>query len=286
MITLTLTVAQDGEMLPFQIIYKGKTRQSFLKVNFPDGFSLSANVKHHSNTNEVLKHLNEIVIPYVKREREKLDDPQQAALLIWDVFRGQKTDQVTSLLVDNNIKYEYVPNNMTADFQVLDLTVNKWVKSLMMEKFNDWFATCLRQELDSGKSLDDINIKFKLSTMKPLHAGWMIDVYNRLSSLEGKQIILAGWKASGIADALEKGLSGFSCNVLDPYDDIDHFDQGEIGFSITSVVSAASEEYIEKERVVVSSDDQDDENDSEYIPNVVIAENESEEEEEDEESED
>ena len=117
--------------------------------------------------------------------------------------------------------------------------------------------------------------------MKPLHAGWMIDSYNRLSSLDGKQIILAGWRASGITDALEKGLKVFSYNVLDPYDDIDHFDQGEIRFPIISVVSAASEEYIENERVIVS-DDQDDVNFSEYNPNITITEIESDEEEEDE----
>ena len=44
---------------------------------------------------------------------------------------------------------------MTADFQVLDLTVNKWLKNLMTEKFNNWFATNLQQELDSDKALDD-----------------------------------------------------------------------------------------------------------------------------------
>ena len=145
MITLTLTVTQDGKILPFQIIYKGKTMQSCPKVRFPDGFSLSANVKHHSNTGEVLRHLEEIVIPYVNADRAKLANPDQFSLLIWDVFRGQKTDEVTSLLTENKILYEYVPNNMTADFQVLDLTVNKWVKNIMMNKFNAWFADILRR---------------------------------------------------------------------------------------------------------------------------------------------
>ena len=145
---------------------------------------MSANIKHHSNSEEVLKHLEEIVIPYANAEREKLGNPEQFVLLIWDVSRGQKTDEVTSLLTENNI-YEYVPNNMTADFQVLDITVNKWVKCIMMGKFNDWLAETLRRELDCGKSLDDITIKFKLTTMKPLHAGWSVDVYNQLSSVEG-----------------------------------------------------------------------------------------------------
>ena len=80
-------------------------------------------MKHHSNIQEVLKHLKEIVILYVEAERKKIGNPDQFALLIWDVFRGQKTEEVTSLLKENKTVYKYVPNNMTADFQVFDLTV-------------------------------------------------------------------------------------------------------------------------------------------------------------------
>ena len=67
---------------------------------------------------------------------------------------------------------------MTADFQVLGLTVNMWVKDIMMDKLNKWFAETLKKELDAGKLLDEISIKFKLKTMKPLHAKWVIDVFN------------------------------------------------------------------------------------------------------------
>ena len=71
MIILTLTVTMNEKTLTFQATYKGKTKQSLPKVNIPAGFSLSANIKHYSNTQEVLKHLEEIVIPYVDTERKK-----------------------------------------------------------------------------------------------------------------------------------------------------------------------------------------------------------------------
>ena len=128
-ITLTLTVTLDGKMLPFQIIYGGKTGQSLPKITFSAKFSTSVNEKHYSNT--ITTHLQEIVIPYVDGEREKIGDAVQYALLIWDVFRGQKTEAVTSLLQEQKILNEYVPNDMTDYFQVLDLTVNKWVKNFM-----------------------------------------------------------------------------------------------------------------------------------------------------------
>ena len=64
---------------------------------------------------------------------------------MWDVFRGQKTHEKTSLLRENKIVYGNVPYNMNAGFQVLSLTVNKWVKGVMMDKFNKWFAETLRK---------------------------------------------------------------------------------------------------------------------------------------------
>ena len=44
--------------------------------------------------------------------------------------------------------------------EVLDLTVNKWLKGIIMGKFNKRFAETLRKELDAGKSLDEISSTF------------------------------------------------------------------------------------------------------------------------------
>ena len=161
------------------------------------------------------------------------------------VFRGQKTEAVTSLLHEQKILNEYVPNNMTNYFQVLDLTVNKWVKDFMEKKFNEWFATQLRNELEHGKELENVTIKFLLSAVRPLHAGWLIDCYNQFTSSHGKEIILAGWRASGMSAAVEDGLIGF---LIDPFNEINPFDQ-TIEINMTSAVRPMSEEYINKEKV-------------------------------------
>lgn len=57
-ITATFTVTLDGQFLPMQLIYSGKTKRSIPKVEFPKGFSLSANAKHISNEEESLKLIN------------------------------------------------------------------------------------------------------------------------------------------------------------------------------------------------------------------------------------
>ena len=91
-ITATLLETLNGVMLPFQLIYKGKTKRSLPSVEFPEGFSLSYNESHWSNEKESLKLLKEIINPYVEKVKEEMGLPMtQKALLIWDAFRGQQS---------------------------------------------------------------------------------------------------------------------------------------------------------------------------------------------------
>ena len=141
MITATFTITLDGHFLPVQLIYGGKTSKSLPRVNFPKSFSLSANPKHYSNEQESIKVLEEIIIPYVKKERERLGmEKDQAALLIMDVFKGQMTSPVLKVLSNNNILLQYVAANFTYLFQPLDVQggPNGFVKRLMKRKFTDW----------------------------------------------------------------------------------------------------------------------------------------------------
>ena len=86
--------------------------------------------------------LNDIVIPNVAKEREKLGLSQdQAALLIMDVFKAQMTDPVLKVL-SNNILLQSVLVNFTYLFQTLDLQggPNGFVKRLMKKKFGYWWS--------------------------------------------------------------------------------------------------------------------------------------------------
>ena len=213
LITGTFAETLDGSFLPFQLIYKRKTTQSLPKIDFPDGFSLSVNKKHFSNTQESIKFLKEIVIPFVDKRRSELKNPIQAALLNWDVFRGQKKTPVLDILKENNIIIEYVPNNMTNYYQPLDCTTKKWAKDFLNAKFSTWFSKQVQKHLDKGIALEDIDIRFQLTTMKPLHANWLIALYNELTSPRAKDVIIGGWEKSGIWDALKLGSRGLHQSI-------------------------------------------------------------------------
>ena len=67
--------------------------------------------------------------------------------------------------------------------------------------------------------MEDIDVQLRLSLLKPLHASWLVDLYNEFTSSKGKDIIISGWRASGILDALKLGSVGLPS--IDPFDDID-----------------------------------------------------------------
>ena len=84
---------------------------------------------HWSNEEKMKEYVTKIIIPYVECKRKELKlSENHPALAIFDVFRGQQTDQVSSLLEDNNIYIFNVPPNCTNRLQSMDLSVNKSVK--------------------------------------------------------------------------------------------------------------------------------------------------------------
>ena len=64
-----------------------------------------------------------------------------------------------------------------------------------------------------------VDISLKLSIVKPLHAKWLIEMYNHMTSSEGRDVCLKGWKVAGILDTTEKGLD--KLQNLGPFHDID-----------------------------------------------------------------
>ena len=140
-VTGTFSILFDGNFLPVQLIYGGKTTQSLPRFEFPKDFSLSTNPKRFSNTDESLKYLKEVIKSYVIKQRQILKcSADQKALVIMDVFTGQMTTAVLDVFKKANICTISVPANITKFYQPLDLTVNGYCKRFLKRKFNEWFS--------------------------------------------------------------------------------------------------------------------------------------------------
>ena len=206
-ITVTLAETSDGEILPFQLIYTGKTKRSLPSVKFSKGFCLAYNPKHWSNETETLRLIDEVLVPYITKVKEaKSLPPTQKSLLLWDAFKAQSTEVVKASLEANKIEVVTVPKNMTHLLQPFDLTTNAVFKKFEKRAFSEYFTSCIMKalELEPDRDVTSIEVDLRLSTLKPRHAKVMIELYDYLKTEDGRKIIESGWKAAGIKENLDQ----------------------------------------------------------------------------------
>ena len=81
-----------------------------------------------------------IILPCVSKKHEEHGQPNQTALVIFDEFKAQVTDDVFSMLDSNSIQVVKIPPNCTDRLQPVDLSINKPVKDLLQNKFQKWYT--------------------------------------------------------------------------------------------------------------------------------------------------
>ena len=73
-------------------------------------------------------------------------------------------------------------------------------------EYSDYFTNCITEALlaDPKRDVATIKVDLKLSTLKPIHAKTVSKVYEHLKSDKAKQVILNGFRAAGITEAVTK----------------------------------------------------------------------------------
>ena len=127
-----------------------------------------------------IQHFDNIIIPSFEAMREELELPKdQKCLLIYDVSKAQITDKYREHFEKSNIAYVQVPPNLTHIFQLVDLNVNEFAKLSLKLRFQDSFRKKVIHGLNKGENVHQIDIDAKISKMKPIHARWLISLYNK-----------------------------------------------------------------------------------------------------------
>ena len=140
--------------------------------------------------------------------KKKLKLPQkQLACLIWDASKAKSTEKVKLELEHLNIKDVEEPKNITHLLQPLELSRNGVVKKMEQREFSDYFTNCITEALlaDPNRDVTIIKVDLKLSTLNPIHAKTVSKVCEHLKSdNKGKQVILNGFRAAVITEAVKK----------------------------------------------------------------------------------
>lgn len=114
-----------------------------------------------------------------------------------------------------NTEVVSVPAGMTHFFH---LTVNGEAKCFMKDTFTTWYSAEVQKQMESGNSTDEIEVDLRLSVLKPLHATWLVSLYNHLTGSVEKRHIAKGWSKAGISE-LVQGKATLSPE--DPFENIE-----------------------------------------------------------------
>ena len=200
-ITAVFAGTLAGDFLPVQLVYQGKTTKCLPDIDFPETWHITYTPNHWCNSVTTIKYIKSIIVPYIQEKRNDLGLPvSYPALVIFDEFTGQTTDEALGLLQENNILYVIVPPNTTDRLQPLDLSVNKAAKEFLRSQFQAWYASKISSQVKaSSSSITPVDLR--LSVMKPIGAQWMVKLYHYFKSKP--EIITNGFKAAGIISILE-----------------------------------------------------------------------------------
>ena len=199
-ITGLLGSTSDGCLLPPQILYQGKTDQCHAKYPFPSDWDVFHTESHWSNEQSMVRYIETVLVPYTDKVKEELDLPiRQQSIAIFDVFRAHRCQEVLDALSKARIQHVFVPAGCTGELQPMDLSVNGELKAAMKNEFTNWYADMVAEDLKDSSTINKVDLR--LSVLKPLHAKWLSKVFHDLKSK--KDIILLGWKKSGISDCIK-----------------------------------------------------------------------------------
>ena len=71
-----------------------------------------------------MQYIRKIIVPFVDNTRERLELPEdQPALALFDHFKSQLTECITTELEENFIHSVVIFTNCTLDLQLLDISV-------------------------------------------------------------------------------------------------------------------------------------------------------------------
>lgn len=153
-ITKVSAVSATGVLLPYQLIFAGKTERVIpARVqDEPQGVSYTYTATHFANAQTTLEYMQKILVPFIERQRAarianrtstEARETGRWAVLIWDNFSSHLNDSVIQCLIENRVKSLPLPPRCTSKYQPLDVLINGAEKRYITSHFSEWYFQAL-----------------------------------------------------------------------------------------------------------------------------------------------
>ena len=101
------------------------------------------------------------------------------------MFKGQITDDVLNLLKQHQKSFR--PGKHDKSSAASSLSINGYAKKFCRKRFNHRYMEQITEQLDNGKQIKEVDVKLQFTRLKPLHAEWLVGLFNHLTINQGKK---------------------------------------------------------------------------------------------------
>ena len=180
-ITACFAGTMEGDFLPPQLVYEGKTPHCLPQVDFPSDWHITYSSSHWCNESTMQDYIDGIILPYINMKRREMKLPSKhPALLLFDNFKAQCTETLLTHIDAHNVYVVLTPANCTDRLQPFDISVNKPAKDFLRKQFQEWYSTKICRQFQGVDPKEPVDLR--LTIMKPLGAMWMISLYKHFKS--------------------------------------------------------------------------------------------------------
>ena len=185
-LTVVLSCAASGDMLPALAIFKGKRKLKFMA---PSNVLATVQCKGWMDSELMSRWFKAVILPYTKGRR---------ALLLIDSFSAHESVEFIQEAQANNVQVSIIPGGCTSKVQPLDVCLNKPFKTVL--------RSCWHSYIDSLVATDPNPEKLKTAEKETI-CDW-IEV--GLSQLQAKkEMVKKSFLVCGISNALDGTQNSF-----------------------------------------------------------------------------
>ena len=195
-ITACVASSLDGDLLPLQLIFQGKT-QAVHPLRTDSSKKAHVHITHSdnhwSNQETMQQYITEVLVPYTQERMVQHSLPSTShVVLVLDVWAVHKSEEFRKFLRTHHPKIHlvFVPPNCTSELQVADVILQRPFKCALRNSFNKWAAEIIREQIRDGTPLG-LAPYLKMALIKPLILDWCIDAWNTMAA--GREYIKMGW---------------------------------------------------------------------------------------------
>ncbi|RXW18423.1 hypothetical protein EST38_g7441 [Candolleomyces aberdarensis] len=191
--TVMVSVSSDGQLLPFQAIYEGKTER-VLPSKEATGrrecdelgiqFVPSGTGTYWSNQATMKSFVEDVLVPYFNRQRTCLNlPPSQKALWQIDVFSVHRSEEFRGYMKNNHpdIVLDFVPGGCTSVAQPCDVGIQRPFKHSIRRSYYKRVVNEMILLLGNGKQA---LLDTRIGPLRDASAQWLLNAYQAVNKPE------------------------------------------------------------------------------------------------------